>query len=163
MRGTDLDFAFATCLIKARVSSDRRPAARTARRARPRLPESSGYVRCFSRRNFKERKLSGLQGRLDWVESSHRSHTLLHDSIYKQLQAKVYVFAESVSCLGGKCQLRPTWILSRVLNWWHRSWHATLENSERLVGCLFGAWVDPELLAVSRSLYLETHSKTLEP
>ena len=52
--------------------------------------------------NQQERELSGLQRQMDWDQSPWKSCTVVHDDIYKQLSAKVYIFADSVLCLGGK-------------------------------------------------------------
>ena len=48
----------------------------------------------------------GLHGQLRWEESPWTC-TLLHRKIYRQFTAKVYVFSDSVLCLGGQCPQYP--------------------------------------------------------
>ena len=43
-----------------------------------------------------------MHGQQSWKESPPKSCTPLHKDIYKQCTAKVYVFSDSVLCLGGK-------------------------------------------------------------
>ena len=56
---------------------------------------------------LQEKELFGLQGQLEWNQSPLKSCTLAHDKIYKHFTAKVYVFADSVLCLGVKCPAYP--------------------------------------------------------
>ena len=117
MRVTDLDFAFASCLISARVSSDHRPptsAARTTRRARAWSPESSGYLRCFSLRGFQARELSGLQGRLDWAEGPWRSCTLLQDSMYQSKCTSSRILFHVLVANANRIQHREIWEHERI-------------------------------------------------
>ena len=63
---------------------------------------------------------SGMRGKLSWEDSSWRSCTLLHRDIYGHFTAKVYVFSDSVLCLGGKClqfsESARVWEQDRISN-----------------------------------------------
>ena len=54
-----------------------------------------------------QNELSGVHGHLNWDQSTWKSSTLSHNAIYKQFTATVYVFSDSVLCLGGKCPQDP--------------------------------------------------------
>ena len=49
-----------------------------------------------------QKELYVMHGQQSWKESPPKSCTPLHKDIYKQCTAKVYVFSDSVLCLGGK-------------------------------------------------------------